>query len=53
MNKLVLDIVLALETPFSLQPQVIAHWEVTMMKKLAVGVDLDLDHELELDLEPQ
>ena len=23
------------------------------MKTLAVGVDLDIDHELELDLEPQ
>ena len=53
MKKLALGIVLALETPFSLQPQVLAHWEVTMMKTLAVGFDLDLDHELELDLETQ
>ena len=53
MKKLVLEIVLASETPFSSQPQVLDHWEVAMMKTVAVGVDLDLDHELELDLEPQ
>ena len=53
MKKLSLEIVLASETPFSSQPQVLAHWEVTMMKTLAVGVDLDLNHEHELDLEPQ
>ena len=53
MKKLDLENVLASETAFSSQPQVLAHWEVMMMKTLVVGVDLDLDHELELDLEPQ
>jgi len=52
MKKLVLEIVLALETPFSSQPQFLVHLEVTMMKILVVVVDLDLDLELEIDLEP-
>ena len=53
MNKLALGIVLALETPLSSQPQVFVRLEVTMMKTLVVGVDLDFDLEVELDLEPR